>query len=439
MFCQRNFWIVFAYSIGLMQETLLHYIWQFRQFQTFHLSTRCGQLLEVIKTGGYNTDAGPDFENARLRIGEAEWAGQVEIHIKSSDWDKHKHQNDATYNNVILHVVWEDDKPIRNQLGETIPTLELKPLVDEDLLNRYTYLMNNQQWIPCESFIGETEPFHLQQFLERLLIERLEQKSKEIQSVLYSNKNDWEETFYQFFCKSLGLKVNADPMFQLATLLPQKILVKHRSNVFQLESLLFGIAGFLNEPKDNYSKQLSKEFRFLKHKYQLTEMQECQWRFLRLRPASFPTIRLAQLANLIHQNTNLFSKILEIESVQELTHLLQVQVGGYWETHYQLGAKSISRKKSFGKGLIQNVIINTIVPFLFVYAKEKGKPDIQDKALRFLTHIPAEQNTIIKHYRGLSVEVKNAGQSQSILQLKKHYCDAKKCLNCSIASQWLNK
>nr|MBC8409548.1 DUF2851 family protein [Paracoccaceae bacterium] len=297
----------------------------------------------------------------------------------------------------------------------------------------------NQQWIPCESFIGETEPFHLQQFLERLLIERLEQKSKEIQSVLYSNKNDWEETFYQFFCKSLGLKVNADPMFQLATLLPQKILAKHRGNVFQLESLLFGVAGFLNEPKDNYSKQLSKEFRFLKHKYQLTEMQESQWKFLRLRPASFPTIRLAQLANLIHQNTNLFSKILEIESVQELTHLLQVQVGGYWETHYQLGAKSISRKKSFGKGLIQNVIINTIVPFLFVYAKEKGKSVFQDRGLFFLKHLPAETNVIIKRFKEFDVLIRDAQQSQALLQLKKNYCDNKLCLKCVVGVSLLKQ
>lgn len=422
-----------------MQEALLHYIWQYRQYSTLGLKTQCGQSLSVLKVGMHNSDAGPDFENARIRLGSMEWVGQVEIHIKSSDWLKHHHQKDAAYNNVILHVVWEDDLPIVNQSGEEMPTLELAPLVDREMLDSYRLLMNSRLWIPCQSRIHEVGEEHLSSFLERLLIERMEEKSITLKGVLYLNNMDWEETFYQFFCKSLGMKINAEPMFQLACQLPQKLLAKHRRDSLQLEALLFGVAGFLEEAKDDYSFQLRKEFQFLKHKYQLGVMQRSSWKFLRLRPAAFPTLRIAQLAQLMRNNTHLFSRILEADSIKALEKLLQVQVSGYWETHYQFSKKSVKRKKRFGKELIRSIIVNTVIPFLFLYSKEKGLERFQTKALLFLKMLSAERNAIIRQFHKFGIYAENAGQTQALLQLKNNYCVKKKCLKCVVGMQLLNR
>lgn len=333
-----------------MNEALLHYIWQFRQYAPLGLKTQANETLEVLKPGVHNTDAGPDFENARLRIGALDWAGNVEIHIHSSDWNKHGHQRDVAYNNVVLHVVWRDDVVVFKEDGEPLTTLVLEPLVKKELLSRYERLMEGKRWIPCEEFIGETDRFHLQQFLERLLIERLEQKSEEVKTVLQSNKNDWEETFYLFFCRAIGLKINVIPMERLAQLLPQKILSKHKGNLLQLEALLLGVGGFLVEPQDAYSKILFKEFQFLKHKYQLSTMTKSDWKLFRLRPIAFPTVRLAQLAQLMHHNTRLFARIIKQERLKDIVGLLKVELSGYWRTHYRLAQKSVYRKKSFGKG-----------------------------------------------------------------------------------------
>lgn len=421
-----------------MKEALLHYIWQYRQYAALKLKTKCGQSIQVLKTGIHNTHAGPDFEYAHICIGNTKWAGSVEVHLKSSDWNKHKHQNDAAYNNVILHVVWEDDTSIQNQLGEQIPTLELKNLVSEKLLSKYELLMQHKAWIPCENFIGDTEQTHLHCFLDRLLIERLQEKSLDIKKVLEDNKNDWEETFYQFFCRSLGLQVNAEPMFQLAQLLPQKILAKHSPNLFQLEALLFGVGGFLQESKEEYSRQLLKEFEFLKHKYKLQEINLSQWKFLRLRPASFPTIRLSQLANLIHQHSRMFSKVLEATSIKELEQLFETQTSDYWQKHYRFGVESEKRRKSIGKQLVHNIVINTVSPFYILYSKAKNKNVYQQKALSFLSVMKPEKNTIIRQFESLDVSASSAAQSQALLQLKKHYCGAKKCLQCVVGVQMLN-
>ena len=420
-----------------MKEALLHYIWQYRQYAALKLKTKCGQSIQVLKTGIHNTHAGPDFEYAHICIGNTKWAGSVEVHLKSSDWNKHKHQNDAAYNNVILHVVWEDDTSIQNQLGEQIPTLELKNLVSEKLLSKYEFLMQHKAWIPCENFIGGIKQTHLHHFLDRLLVERLQEKSAVVKEVLVTNNNDWEETFYQFFCRSLGIQINAEPMFQLSQLLPQKILAKHSSNLFQLEALLFGVAGLLQNTSDEYTVNLSKEFGFLQHKYRLQVLKASQWKFLRLRPASFPTVRLAQLAHLIHQHNRMFSKVLEANSIKELEQLFQVHTSDYWQTHYRFGVESKQRRKSIGKQLVHTIFINTIAPFYILSAKAKNNEAYQQKALEFLAHMQAEKNTVIRQFDNLGVSADSAAQSQALLQLKKHYCDAKKCLQCVVGLQML--
>lgn len=422
-----------------MKEDLLHYIWQFRQYSNLDIYTQDRQLIHVVKTGILNHHAGPDFENSSIKISQLLWNGDVEVHLKSSDWNRHKHHTDKSYNKVILHVVWQDDKEIFNQAGEKIPTLELSGIVDESLLSRYKFLMENKKWIPCQDFFEERDQFAFHQFLDRLLIERLEQKSKHIHATWLVNNKSWEQTFYQFFCSALGLKINAEPMFQLAKLLPLSVLAKHRDSVFQLEAMLFGVAGFLSQPVDNYSSSLHKEFLFLQHKYSLEQMDKSSWKFMRLRPAGFPTVRLAQIAQLTHVNSSLFSKIINMESLEQFKKLFDFSVSEYWLTHYSFGKKSASRKKSVGESLVKSIIINTVSPILFVYSRQIDDCNFQEKSLDWLVDMSPEDNHIIRKFNNLGLVSKNSAHTQSLLQLKKNYCNAKKCLNCNIGNHYLSK
>jgi len=365
--------------------------------------------------------------------------GHVEIHQKSSDWHQHQHQKNPAYNNVILHVVWHDDMKICTNSGELVPTLVLKNIVEEELLGRYHFMMKNKAWIPCEKSIGKVPVIYLNHFLERLLIERLQQKTHKIEKVLDQKKNDWEEAFYQFLCRSLGLKINAEAMFRLAQLLPQKVLAKHSNNFIQLEALGFGVAGFLTKPKDDYSRMLMKEYLFLKHKYRLQDMNVVEWKFLRLRPASFPTLRLAQLAALLHQHNRLFSKLLHATSIKEIETLFSVHTSDYWKTHYRFGIESKSRLKTIGNQRIKSIIINTLAPFYVLYSKNKQLSRFQYKSLAILADLEAENNTIVRRFEERGVTVTSSVQSQALLQLKEKYCDIKKCLNCSIGNHWINK
>lgn len=418
-----------------MKEALLHYVWQYRRYSPISLNTQCGQPVQVLKTGHHNTHAGADFQEAHLYIGKTKWVGAVEIHLKSSDWNKHQHQHDPAYNNVILHVVWEDDHPVYTQEGERLLTLELKARTDENLLERYQYLMTNQAWIACEGLIAPMSTALTTSFFDRLLVERLEQKAVEIEEVWNSNRKDWGASFYQFFCKSLGLKINADPMFQLAQLLPYRILAKHRRNHFQLESLLFGVAGFLQDPADDYAQSLALEFRFLQHKYGLLCMNVSQWKFLRLRPASFPTVRLAQLAAFLHQHDYPFSILMEVNTVKDLEQFFCVSTTKYWETHYRFGVVSKRQAKRMGKQLIHAIVINTLAPFYILYAREKADDAYVQRVLSLLMSIPAEKNSVIEKFEALGIRANKAGDSQALLQLKKEYCQHKRCLSCAIGVQ----
>ncbi|MGE3823378.1 MAG: DUF2851 family protein, partial [Bacteroidia bacterium] len=386
----------------------------------------------IIKTGEHNQDAGPDFFNARLKIGNTTWAGNIEIHLKSSDWRKHLHNNNGNYNNLILHLVYENDEDIAHS-GKPVATAELKDLIDKNLEYKYNQLLYAKQWIPCANQLNTVSSFTINNWLERLLIERLERKAKTISSLLELNKNNLEETFYIFLARNFGMKVNAVPFELLAKSLPNSFLGKHKSSLFQVEALLFGQSGLLEkEFKDDYPNQLKKEYLFLQKKFSLQPIEGHLWKFLRLRPVNFPTVRIAQLALLIHNSSGLFSKIMEAQKADELRKLLNAETSDYWNTHYVFDKESPAQKKNLGTVAIDNILINSIVPFMFVYAGYKGIEDYKDKAVALLEQLNSEQNNIIEKFTELGLKSVQASNSQSLLELKNEYCSFKKCLNCGI-------
>jgi len=422
----------------MFTEDFLHYIWTFKLFNTQELNTVQNEPITILKSGQHNTDAGPDFFNAQIKIGETIWAGNVEIHINSSDWIKHHHEKDNAYNNVVLHVVYHHDVDIRTANGNLIPTVELKSLIDPKLISKYKQLISSKNWIACSKQINQVDDFILQNWLERLIFERLERKSIEITETLLLNKNDWEETFYQVLFKYFGLKVNAQPFHLLAKNSPLKIVEKHK-NLLSIEALLFGQAGFLTKDVDDeYFLRLKKEYQFLSSKFNLTPLDKSLWKFLRLRPANFPTLRIAQLAKLLTQETRLFSRILAIDSVQELQKLFSVSASDYWNTHYQFGiTQKTNTAKRTGKIMTDSLIVNVVVPILFVYASSIQNEDLKNKAIRFLEQLNAEKNTIILNFEKLGIKSKNALQSQALIELKTNFCSQKKCLHCSIGNHLL--
>lgn len=419
-----------------MKESILHYFWQFRLFSIQELKTTDGQSVEVIDVGKPNTDAGPDFFNAKLKIGDTYWAGNVEIHNESSDWLKHHHHKDKAYDNVILHVVGLADMDIFRTSGEKIFQLEL--IVPEYIQKNYEELLNAKKWIPCEDKIGLLPPFLMSSWKNALLIERLERKSLDIEQLLEQTTNHWEEAFYISLARSFGFGTNSQAFEMLAKSLPVNLLAKHKDDLRLIEALLFGQAGFLEEePVDEYQKFLKKEFFFLRSKYKLTPIEASNWKLLRLRPDNFPHIRLAQFASLIHNSTKLFSKIILTEKIRDLKELFVVEVSDYWKNHFLFGTKSPFSRKKIGKNSIDVLIINTVVPFLFMHAKRNGG-DVE-KSLELLEHIPAENNSIIRNWSKLGFPSKNALDSQAYLQLKKNYCDEKKCLQCRVGHKLLSR
>ncbi len=421
-----------------MKEELLHYLWRTRQFRQTELYSTEGEAIHIKTPGEHNLDAGPDFSNARVRIGDMLWAGNVEMHIKSSDWYLHQHEIDQAYDNVILHVVLKEDRPVFRKSGQRIPCLEMQKLIPGNIAKTYQRLQLNEYWIPCQSQLNSVKPITKNLWLDRILIERLESKTKDIDQVLQLNINNWEETFYQFLAKSFGSKVNATPFEQLAKSLPLTIVSKHKNSLFELEALFFGQAGMLSGSlKDDYPVRLRQAYHHLKHKYKLEPILPESWKFLRMRPANFPTIRIAQFAMLIHQSNHLFSKVLAAKNSKELEHMFELKIASYWRDHYRFDKPSVNRKKSLGKTAIHLLIINTIVPFIFHYGKSKDNTSLQEKALALLEEVPAEQNSIIRHWTTLGMQIDSAYQSQALLQLKKKYCERKDCLRCRIGHEIL--
>lgn len=416
-----------------MPEEFLQYIWENNLFEAVGLQTTDGQPVEILSTGKRNSDSGPDFFNARIKIDGTVWVGNVEIHKLASDWERHNHNSDATYNNVILHVAEIIDKPVFRNNGEEIPAVVLK--YPAALKINYQKLLDAKTWIACQNQFHKIDPIILQLGFNRLMIERLEDKTNEILSLLQANNNDWNATFYQMLARMFGFKVNAVPFELLAKSLPIEILAKHKSNLFQLEALLFGNSGLLNEQLlgDDYYLNLRNEYSFLYKKYQLKAIESHLWKFMRLRPGNFPTVRISQFAALIHRSHGLFSKIIESENLDELKFLFKVQASEYWNLHYNFNKKSTQNSvKELGENSINTIIINVVIPFLFVYGEKQNKEYLKNRSLEYLEQLPSEGNSIVEKWQKLGVESRSAFESQALLQLKNKYCEQKKCLNCQI-------
>jgi len=421
-----------------MRESFLHFLWRTRRFNAQNLLTTQAQPIEIQVIGEQNTHAGPDFFNSRLRIGDTHWAGNVEMHLSSSEWLSHGHSSDPAYDNVVLHVVLEEDQPILRSNGERIPCLELKGRIPAKLLENYERLEQEQAWIPCEHFFQTVPEIVRLNWLDRLLVERLELKTNATAAALDATNNHWEEAFYRMIARNFGLKVNVEPFDALARSLPLLTLAKHKSSLLQVEALIFGQAGFLDEIQvDDWPKELAREYQHLAHLYNLSPLPVSQWKFLRLRPANFPTVRLAQFAALIHQSVHLFSKILEARNLRELENLFQVQPSPYWKNHFQFHKPSIHREKPLGRDFIHLLVINTIVPFLFHYGKSKELEEPQKRALALLEELPPESNVILEGWTALRVNARNAFQTQALIHLKTRYCDQKRCLECAIGTSIL--
>jgi len=414
-----------------MTERLLQYIWQFQYFNRTNLLTEEGEQLQVIHPGSINSNQGPDFTDAKVKINETTWAGSIEIHINTSDWKNHKHSGDKNYRNVILHVVWQHDV----DLNLPCSTLVLNDKVPKLLLNKYNELMQADNFIACEKHVQQVNSITWQSWKERLLVERLEKRTAVLFDQLQKNNNHWEEIFWCLLAKNFGIKLNSIAFERIAQSIPVNILAKHKEQIHQLEALLFGQAGLLDEIfTEDYPILLQKEYRFLKKKYNLQKV-EGSMIFLRMRPSNFPTVRLAQLAMLVHNSLHLFSKIKEAKNLKSIKELLQVAANDYWHYHYVFDETSAFKKKKLGDQMISNILINTVVPILFAYGHYHQEPVYKDKALQWLEDIKAEKNSITKGFEKLDIENNAAFDSQALIQLKNEYCNKKRCLDCSIGNK----
>lgn len=421
-----------------MTEDYLHYLYKHRLFDQRNLKTTSGEAIEIIYPGVHNHNAGPDFVEARIKIGDSLWAGHVELHVRSTDWQRHNHQTDPAYNNVVLHVVYQYDGPVWRQSGSGVPTLVLEGRFDEMGYWQYERFVGNQRALACENSIAHVDTLHLNTMLERTLMERLEEKSEFVLEVLRTTANDWSETFYRLLMYAFGLKVNAEAMMVLAERLPLSILRKNRGSVQQLEALLLGTAGLLSEA-DEYGALLTREFRFLQNKYNLNPLAIGHLKFARLRPSSFPTVRLAQMAAILNQQTELFRLATNAEKLDCIVEWLQQAPSEYWKNHYRLGKAAKAINKTPAPGFMHSVVINAIVPTLFAYGMAIKEDSLKWRALNWLNDLPAEMNAVVQTFLSSGVDVPDARQSQALLQLYKKYCRSRKCLSCTIGIKILKK
>ena len=413
-------------------EKLLHFIWKNRLILSNELETTSGESLEIIDPGIHNTDAGPDFFNAKIKIGNTLWVGNVEVHTYSSDWMKHNHQDNNAYDSVILHVVRHCDSDVYRNNGEAIPQYIIK--YSESINVNYQYLLHADSSVFCLNHIPEIPTVFISSWLAVLQSERLEQKMVHIVNLLEQCKNDWEEVLYIVLVRYFGSGINSDAFERLARSIPLTVMLKQADSIFRLEALFFGQSGLLSEEDvfDEYYIQLRKEYLFLKQKYSLKSIEKELFKSFRIRPNGFPEMRIAQLAAVYYRHAQLFSAVLNTNKIEDLMELLSSHPSSYWETHYNFKKKTISKKKTLGSKMMQTLIINAIIPVLFTYGKSKGNPVISEKALHFLESLPCEENKIISEWKSVGIDAQNAAESQALLQLKQQYCNAKKCLFCRI-------
>ncbi len=418
-----------------MTEKLLQFIWQFQYFNKYELTTDEGDHLQIIKPGIYNSNQGPDFSEAAVKIASVKLYGNIELHVRSSDWHKHHHAFDKNYSNIILHVVWEDDTTSKNKIA--LPTLSLQNRVPKFLLQRYEQLMNEGYVLHCKKFLPALNDIGWIAWKERLIVERLEMRSKKVLGLLQESNHHWEEVFWRMIAANFGIKVNEALFDAVAKSISINILAKHKNQIHQLEAILLGQANLLDKNfTEDYPQLLQREYRFLQRKYKLVKI-NAEAHFLRMRPANFPTVRLAQLAMLIHQVSHVFSKIKELDDVDKVKKLFDITCNDYWYYHFIFDEIKSYQPKHIGEQMVDNILINTIIPVLFAYGLQQKEQLYKDKAMRWLTEIKAEENTITRSWKLLKIENTTSLDSQALIHLKNNYCQYLRCLECAVGNKIL--
>ncbi|MFV0545747.1 MAG: DUF2851 family protein [Bacteroides sp.] len=419
-------------------EVLLQYLWKHKIFPLKPLQTDSGLSIEVIDPGLWNTNSGPDFFNAKLKIQGTVWVGNIEIHEHSSDWFRHGHDKNKAYDSVILHVIGQSDCSVYRTTGEPIPQFVL--ICPPELKDHYEQLCHIRSYPACQSVVARLSPFFIHSWLSALEAERLDHKMKDIERWLrYCNQN-WEDTFFITLARNFGFGLNGEAFECWAKKIPFRAVDKHRDDLFQIEAFFFGQAGLLNDTNgDPYFTDLQKEFFYLQHKFELVSpMEKNVWRFLRLRPSNFPFIRLAQLAYLYHHGEGLFSKLMEAEDLNEIRNLLTIRTSSYWEEHYVFGKYSRREAKKLGDRTIDLICINTIIPFLHAFGQHKGEERLSDRAQHFLEQLRAENNVITRKWNKVGIKVDSAADSQALIELEREYCEKKRCLDCRFGFEFMH-
>ncbi|RPE12294.1 DUF2851 family protein [Chitinophaga lutea] len=416
----------------LFSEELLQHIWQFGLYNQHHLTTVSGEPVAVLHPGELNRNAGPDFTGARVRIGGMEWAGNVELHYRTSDWRRHGHQRNPRYDNVVLHVVFEHDAPF-----PAAPCLELQHRIPKLLLKRYQALKTAAAFVPCAPLLHRVEEDTWEAWKPALLFARLQRKAAVLMRWLEQSRFNWEEVCFRAIAQGFGMPVNTAAFLQLSFSMPFMLLARHRQHPHRLEALLFGQSGMLTGHfADAYPQELQREYLFLQHKYRLEPMPGHQWQWLRMRPSAFPTMRIACFAALLHNSPHLFSRLLETDALPDAERLFFVEPSAYWRNHYRFDIPAV-RTAGIGKGTVHHLFINAVAPLLHLYGEYMGLPQYKQRALRFLRELPAENNRILRGWAEENVPSASAGDSQALLQLKQEYCDRKRCLDCAVGQRLL--
>ena len=428
-------------------EQLLHYVWRHKLFPLRELTTTDGLSVEVIDPGLHNRNAGPDFFNAKVRIGGVLWIGNVEVHDRSSDWYLHRHHTDDAYNNVVLHVVGEADSDVETATGKTLPQLVLP--VPEVVNSNYESLLKSDDNPPCSHFIKELSPLMVHSWMSALQTERLEQKTKAIEQRLKASKGSWDDAYFVTLARSYGFGVNSDTFERWAATIPLHSVDHHRDNLFQIEAIFLGQAGLLEldtipqqyhqaAVSEGYLGRLQQEYRYLAHKFSFTPIDGKEWRFLRLRPQNFPYIRISQLAQLYYDRHTSLASLLDCSIVEQAQELLSTHATPYWQEHYVFGSKSQKSEKRLSAHSLQLILINTVVPMLFAYGRYKGDIRFEDRAFEFLEGLKPEDNNIVRLWKRNGIDAVNAGDTQALIQLHTKYCNNKDCLRCRIGYEYLS-
>lgn len=425
-----------------VSEDILHFAWKYRLYRLGPLQTECGEPVAVLAVGFHNKDAGPDFSQCRVRIGDTEWVGNVELHVRSSDWTRHRHQHDKAYNNVILHVVFEHDVDVRREDGTILPTLAMRERMFPQMLHQHRELMSGMYWIPCERQLHEVPRIKVDHWLDRMLVERLESRTGQLAALLNQCQGSWEEVAYRWLARAFGFKVNAEAFEQLAHRVPLSLFEKYRADPILVDALYFGQAGLLEEESAEgmYPRQLLREYQYLKRLHGLTPLQPSQWKFMRMRPANFPTQRIAQFAALLRQRGRLFANMLAVSDVREIRSWFSaLPVHPYWQEHYRFGGKPTRHSGQLGESSISLLLVNVVAVILFGYGKYVGKETYIYRSIALLEAVGAEKNALLHRFAALGVHAPAASTTQALLHMKTSYCDKKRCLDCGIGTHIIQR